>query len=253
MQDLQYLEINLKNLKYNINNLKGLLSKNTMLMAVVKSNAYGHGIVECAKSAVEAGANWLGVVNINEALNLRKNNIKTPILVLGYVDNIDFINAAINNISVSIFDNNQVNYLINNCDKLSKKLKIHIKLETGLNRLGFLVTKNNILDTSKIREIYNNLIKCSNIYIEGLYSHLSSVEEDLYTTHGQNDLFGNVIDDLIKHGIKIPIKHIAASAAAMLLPETHYDMVRCGIAIYGLWPSSEVKKLLYLVTTIPIF
>jgi|GEM_PF-155451 len=255
MNHLKWLEIDLNNLKYNVRNLKLLLEPNVhpgdrraKFMAVVKSNAYGHGMIKCAEMAIGAGADWLGVVNIEEALELRITGSglrKTPILVLGYVDLRDFQVAAENNISVAIVNFDQIKELITNGRKLPANLKIHLKIETGISRLGF--TENEW--PKLIREVMK-LPK--NIIIEGIYSHFASVEEyNLAYARTQIEKFMKfkksyqqsvVSSQRYSASCPEPIFHMAASAAAMILPEAHFDMVRCGIAIYGLWPSKETKK-----------
>lgn len=251
MNNLSYVEINLANLKSNIYNLKSLISKKTKFMAVVKSNAYGHGIVECSKAAIEAGADWLGVVNIGEAILLKQKlkvkNLKfkiqnVSILVLGYVAPEDFKIAAENDISVAIVNWEQMKSLLNGqIVKLLKneRLRIHLKIETGISRLGF--TEN---EWPMLIEEVKKLLK--NIIIEGVYSHFASVEEyDLAYAKKQIEKFKKfkkIFESHMPYTISPkPIYHMAASAAVMILPKSHFDMVRCGISIYGLWPSKEVK------------
>jgi len=258
MKNLQEIQIDLRNLQHNIKRLKSLIKPKTCLarlaskragrrakfMAVVKSNAYGHGMVKCAQAAIEAGADWLGVVNINEALELRNAEVKPPILILGYVEAKDFKTAAENDISVAIVNWEQINYLKTQRSKLKAisknlKLKIHIKIETGISRLGFTEE-----EWPKLINKLKNLPE--NITIEGIYSHFASVEEyDLVYAQKQiiqfekfKKLFESHKPYAISH---MPIFHMAASAATMIMPESHFDMVRCGIAIYGLWPSKETK------------
>jgi len=227
-----YLEINLENLKNNIASLKSLLKPETKFLAVVKSNAYGHGLIQCTKAANEAGADWLGVIAIDEAMTLRDANIHKPILVLGYISPGEARLAANQNISIPIIS-------LEHAQKISeinfdKSLKVHLKIDTGLNRLGL---------SSDAIEAYQLLKTNHNIQIEGIYSHLASVEEnDLDYTKMQIKNFKKQIRELEVIGAKFELKHIAATAATMILPESHFDMVRCGIGIYGLWPSEEIKN-----------
>lgn len=236
-----FLEINLENLKSNIKNLKLLLGPETKFMAVVKSNAYGHGIVECSKAAIEAEADWLGVVRIEEALELRKNNINIPILILGPVEKDSLNNLANNNISVSMFSLDFAKILGEM--KFEKTLKVHLKIETGLNRLGLSPIVGGKLNISEIENAVIALKSNPQIEIEGIYSHTAAVEEDPWHTYGQPELLIDTIKELENRGFQFNLKHIAASAGAILLPQARLDMVRCGIAIYGLWPSKEDKKV----------
>lgn len=233
---LSWVEIDSKAIKYNIRNLSDLTRKRVKFMSVVKSNAYGHGLVEFAKVAVEAGAEYLGVVNIDEALELRKSGIKVPIIVLGYVQPVRAKEAQKNNIEISVVSHEHAVDLIH--QRFSPKLKVHVKVETGINRLG--IQKKNVLS------VFKELSKSKKIEIEGIYSHLASVEENnLDYTGDQFKEFGEILEILKKYNFKIRIKHIAASGANLLFMESHFDIVRCGIACYGLWPSEENKKNFY--------
>jgi alanine racemase len=240
MNNLMWLEINLRSLKKNIKNIKMLLDTRTKFMAVVKSNAYGHGIFECAKAAIEAGADWLGVINIEEALSLRNLGFRNPILVLGYVMPRDMEKAVVYDISVSLTNWEQLSKISAIQFPISKKLKVHLKIETGVSRLGY--TQEN---WDRLIESLNNLPK--NIMIEGIYSHFASVEEyDLTYSKKQMERFLD-FKDLFQDNYKLPIGmpqplyHMAASAPTLIMPESHFDMVRSGIAIYGLWPSLKIR------------
>lgn len=229
MENLAEIEINLENLSQNIKNLKGLIKPKTQFMAVVKSNAYGHGIIEISKAAIEAGADWLGVVNIDEAVELRENNIHKPILILGEVLNDDLRTAANKDISVALISLEKIREVAD--INFDKPLKVHLKIDTGLNRLG--------LEAPEISEAIRILKSHKNIIIEGVYSHLASVEEnDLAYAKFQIKNFKEAIKILKQNDVDNIMKHIAASAATMVLKESHFDMVRCGITIYGLWPAS---------------
>jgi len=230
---LYWLEINKKNIAYNIGNIKSILDPKTRLMVVVKSNAYGHGLVPFAKQAVFNGAEYLGVANIEEALILRQEKIIKPIMVLGYVPIERIPEAAANYIDIPIISPDYAVALIR--QKFLGKLKVHFKVDTGLNRMG--------ISPAGILNIFKELNKYKKIEIVGLYTHLAAVEEsNMDYTAGQFKMFGEVIRNLAKNNIEIPIKHVAASSAAFIFPESHFDMVRMGIAGYGLWPSEENRK-----------
>lgn len=234
---LSWVEINKKNISYNIRNLNSLIRKKVRFMAVVKSNAYGHGLVEFSQEAVRAGVDYLGVVNIDEALNLRNAGIKTPILVLGYMPSTRANEAQKNDIEITVMSHEYAVKLMK--EKIQSKLKVHIKVETGINRLG--IQKQNILS------VFKELSKTKKIDIVGLYSHLASVEENnLDYTAEQFKEFGEIIKALEKYNFKVPMKHIAASGAMLIFAESHFDIVRSGIACYGLWPSEDNKKNFYL-------
>lgn len=228
-----YLEINLENLKNNVKNLKSLLKSETKYMAVVKSNAYGHGLVECAQAASEAGANWFGVVYLDEAMKLRKAGIVKPILMIKSVSVQDARQAANQDISVPIISLVQAHEIAD--IQFDKPLKVHLKIDTGLNRLG--------MENSEIESAVKVLKSNTNIVIEGIYSHLASVEEgDMDYTDFQIKNFNESIKIIEELGYKDIIKHLAATSAILLKPEAHFDMVRCGIGMYGLWPSADNKE-----------
>ncbi len=230
---LTYLEIDLTIIKNNIKNLRYLLSPNIKAMAVIKSNAYGHGIVEVAKSAIEAGCSWLGVVNVKEAMLLRNAGVRSQILVLGYPDFADIQNAAQFSIAVPVVSLKQAEQLSKY--KLSYPLVVHLKVETGINRLG--LKKNEIIKACELLKMNKQIV------IEGLYSHFSSVEEeDIEYSKLQLKRFNEIVKLLEKRKINIRLKHLCATAPGIILDEAHFDMVRLGIGIYGLWPSEKIKK-----------
>ncbi len=230
---LTHVEVDLSKIKQNIKNLKYLIRPETKTMVVVKSNAYGHGIIQVAKTAIEAGANWLGVVNIGEGLRLREAGTRVPILVLGYPGFSQIQHAAQKGIAIPILSIEQAERLASY--KLSYPLVVHLKVETGINRLG--------LQKNEIIKAYNLLKLNKQIVIEGLYSHFASVEEEnINYSQKQIKNFGEVLKELKKKKINIPLKHFSATSAVMILSEAQYDMVRLGIGVYGLWPSEGVKK-----------
>lgn len=232
MRAQNYLEIDTGKLQQNLHNLKNL-AKGKKFLAVVKSNAYGHGLIKASRAFVQAGADWLGVANIFEAFELRQNNILKPILVLNAVAIEDVRLAANQDISVPIFDMEQAKLI--ESITFDKPLKIHIKIETGLNRLGF--------KKEQLSELIEILKHNKNIIIEGIYSHFAAVEEEnIEYAKVQIEEFKESVRIFERLGIKNILKHMAASAATMVLSESHFDMVRCGISLYGLWPSKEIKE-----------
>ncbi len=231
-----WVKIDQQALKKNFQNLSKSLSSNRIKkMAIVKSNAYGHGMLECAKIFSQAGADFLGVDCLEEAQQLREADLKTPVLVLGWTSSETFSFASKNNISVTISSLNSLKQARKITEKNSSKLKIHLKIDTGLHRQGLLIEE---IDTAiKI------LIQAPKIELEGLYSHLSSAENprDILYTQKQTVNFIKVRELFWQNGYK-PICHLSASAASLLYPEINYDMVRFGITLYGLWPSKETEK-----------
>jgi alanine racemase len=206
-------------------------------MAVVKSNAYGHGLVPFSKEVVKQGVKFLGVDSFEEALELRKAGIKTKIMVFGYVSPAFYDEAVGKNISVTISSFPALNALLKVKNKSGKKIKIHLKADTGLGRQGFLMK-----DMPKVLSFFKNKSKTKHIEIEGLYSHLAVGEalEGREYTMLQAEKLEKWHEEFKKLGYK-PLKHISATSSTMFFPELHFDMVRVGIGMYGLWPSPETK------------
>ena len=229
---LSFLEINLKNIAENIKSLKEAISK-AKLMAVVKSNAYGHGLVPVAKTVARAGADYLGVDNIEEGLELRKARIKTPILVFGWPES-DLVEEAIKkDLTLTVFDRDTLRMISKAGLKLRKHCKVHVKVETGMNRYGLMPVE--------VLDFFQYLKRTPKIELEGIYSHFASAESrDKSYTFKQLGAFQKILEELRREKIDIPIKHISNSAATLSMPSAHFDMVRLGITIYGLFPSSEL-------------
>lgn len=233
-----WVEISEKNLKNNLRQFRNLIGEKRKLMAVVKSNAYGHGLVEIAKIAQESEANWLGVDSVDEALELKKNGINLPILILGYTLKSRLKEAVENGFRLTVYNKETIKEISNfrfpifNKDE---KINIHIKVETGTSRQGVL--EENILDFVKF------VGKYSNINIEGISTHYANIEDTTDHSYAQGQLkkFKEIVNLLEKKGYNIPIKHTACSAATVLFPETYFDMVRLGISMYGHWSSRETQ------------
>lgn len=234
---LAWINIDLRAIDHNIKQVKRLLKPATKIMAVVKSNAYGHGIFEVALQAYASGAEILGVVNSAEALDLRKKGVIRPIAVMGAVSKEEMVDLAKHKISFMLY--NRKSFLdAGRAALIAKdKVMVHVKLDTGINRLGFSVDE----AITTIKKI------CRHRYLklEGIYTHLASVEE-LNTSYTKSQLlqFEKLLVKLTKAGIKIdqiPYLSTAASAAAILMPESRYNTIRLGIVMYGLWPSRGVE------------
>ncbi|SHJ86126.1 alanine racemase [Tepidibacter formicigenes] len=231
-----WAEINIDNLKENYRNIKKLLKEDTKICGVVKANGYGHGSIQVAKALIEEGVDYLAVATLEEALELRSDNIKKPILCLGYIQEGDFKLVLNNDIDVTIYSYESAEKLNNLAKENDNIVNIHIKLDTGMSRLGFQIEDKTV---DYIEKIYN----LSNINMVGIYSHFAMADEkDKTFTHMQFEKFEYITKKLEDRGIKIPIKHICNSAGIIDYPDYHLDMVRSGIILYGHYPSDEVKK-----------
>jgi alanine racemase len=223
-----WVEINKKALKSNITQFQKLIGK-TNLMAIVKANAYGHGLVETTNVLNNNGVKHFGVDSIDEAIKLKKAGINSPILILGYTLKSRLKDVVRYGFRQVVYNKETVAIL----GKLNKNIKIHLKVETGTFRQG--IDKNQILNFIKF------IKKFTKIEIEGVYTHFANIEDTTNHDYANKQLnkFKEIIGLLEKNNIHVPIKHIACTAATMLFSETHFDLVRVGIGIYGLWPSRE--------------
>ena len=231
-----WAEIDLDNLSYNLSQIKKLVSDSTEIMAVVKGNAYGHGAVEISKVFLEEGVNKLAVATLSEAIELRNAGIDAEILILGYTPKSQLRSIIKYNITQTIY-NYETAYELSEIGKeMNKTCNIHIKIDTGMSRLGFRTEDEDIKNIIKIS-------KLSNVFIEGIFSHFSTADEsDKLFVEQQYREFILMINKLEKNNLYIPIKHISNSASIIDLPEYNLDLVRPGIILYGLYPSKEVKK-----------
>jgi len=230
-----WLEISRKALKHNVKQFKKIVSKNTKIMAVVKSNAYGHGIVECAKIFKKAGCQWLGTVNLDEAILLRNNGIKGNILVLSYFYSTKLKQAVLQNITLTIYSYSAALTLSKIGKRLHRRVKIHFKVDTGTSRLGIL--------PHKCIPLIKKINKLQNIKLEGIFTHFADAENlDQGFTNKQINQFEILLTKLSERGIEIPIKHLACSAATILNKKSHYDIARLGISLYGLWSIENNNK-----------
>jgi alanine racemase len=222
-------------LQKNIDFIKKIIGKDVIFSSVIKGNAYGHSIEVFVPLAEECGINHFSVFSAAEAVRVKKlAGKKTKILIMGFVDNSEIEWAVKNDIEFFVFDLTRLSESIKAAKKLKKKAKIHIEVETGLNRTGF--DSDELAEAIKI--INENL---SSLSIEGLCTHYAGAESVANYLRIQKQIkkFNKIYKFLLNKGIKPKLKHTACSAAAMTYPETRMDMVRIGIIQYGYWPSKE--------------
>lgn len=231
-----WVEINREKAIHNFLEVRRAVGPNVKVCAVVKADCYGLGAIEMSKMYLENGADMFAVAVIGEAFELRQEIKGKDILVLGYT-NEEFYEDAINeDITLTIYNYEHAVKLNKTAEKLNKTAKIHIKVETGMNRLGFLPTEEN---ADKVAEIS----KLKNIKIIGAFSHQAKADEkDKTTAHMQAGRFIDFMKMLEERNVEIPVKHIANSATIIEMPEYYFDMVRPGIILYGFYPSDEVSK-----------
>lgn len=231
-----WAEINLDNIRFNLSNIKKLLKEETKICGVIKANAYGHGAVKIAEFLQNENIDYLAVARLEEAIELRQNNINLPILCLGYIPEESFEIAIKNNITLTIYSLEGARAINDVSKSINCKALAHIKIDTGMTRLGFLDNKTIIEDIKQIHQL-------DFIEIEGIYTHFATSDElDKEFTYTQVKRFNDIIKKLESVDINIPIKHVSNSAAIIDCKDLNFDMVRCGIALYGHFPSDEVIK-----------
>jgi alanine racemase len=242
-----WIEIDRKAIRHNFSIFKSLISKKAnprlksgriKFMAVVKSNAYGHSLIDFSKEMERLGADFLGVDSILEALALRREGIRAPILVLGYTMPELFANAAKNNISITISTFENLVAALQFRFNLKQPLKIHIKVDTGMHRQGFLA--NDLPSVLKQLEARSYKLKA---IVEGLFTHFAAAKNPAFPKDTNEQLveFRRWVSAFRRAGHR-PIIHAAATAGTILFPESHFDMARIGIGLYGLWPAPEVRE-----------
>ena len=233
-----WAEINLDNLVYNFNTVKSTVANTTKVCCVIKADAYGHHAPTVAKTLENAGADWFAVSNIEEALQLRKSGITLPILILGYTPVECAAILADNNISQCIYSYDYATEMSKAAIKLNSKIKIHIKIDTGMGRLGFQCD-----EAGNYRDEIQKTCELDSLIPEGIFTHFTSADEGesgKEFTENQYKKFSNTIDLLKKRGICFEYKHCANSAATIDHTKYHMNMVRAGIVLYGLSPSDQV-------------
>ncbi|MBI2057522.1 MAG: alanine racemase [Candidatus Yanofskybacteria bacterium] len=226
-----WVEVSKRNLEHNIKTIKSLTG-DKLLMGVVKSNAYGHGLVETAKLFLKYGVDWLGVDNVDEAVLLRKAKINSPVLVLGYTPVALFSLAARYKIKLTLYGEE----IFNQPSKFKKGIDFHLKIDTGMSRQGVLV--------SDLPIFLSNLKNFPEIKIEGVFTHFANADNLSDPSYPRQQLanFREALEIIKRFDITPKIIHAAATTGLFALPEAMFDMVRVGVAFYGLWPSQEFKN-----------
>ncbi|MHB8094372.1 MAG: alanine racemase [Candidatus Aminicenantales bacterium] len=231
-----WIEISRPALAHNLRVFRRLLPPGCRIMAVAKSNAYGHGLYDLVPVLEELGIDAVGVDSIVEAVTLRRKGVRKPILVMGFTLPSRFEDAVRNDVAITISNIENLRALASAAD--GRRIKIHIKVDTGMNRQGFL--------PDQLPELLRFLKKRSGRFaIEGLYTHFAAAKDPRRTdsTEEQIAAFEAAADAFAKEGFK-PIKHACATAGVFNYPGAHYDMARIGIGIMGYWPSPKTKAAL---------
>jgi len=223
-----WVTVDLRAIEKNVSAVKAVAE--IPVMAVVKANAYGHGMIPVAGAALRGGAQWLGVARVEEALELREAKFTCPVLVLGYVPDSRISGAVNNDISLTVWSVDQLKSITSLAGEFILPAKLHLKIDTGMSRLGAQVS-----DALSIAE---RIFTTKSVYLEGLSTHYARAdEEDLSSARNQEHEFNTVVDKLAKAGIKPHLVHAANSAATLFMPDSRFSLIRPGISIYGLQSS----------------
>ncbi|WQT44352.1 alanine racemase [Helicobacter pylori] len=235
-----FVEVNSASLRHNFSTVKSIVPKDAHIMAVVKANAYGAGAIKASEIFLQEGANYLGVATLDEALELRSHFSKTPILILGYSPNSNASMLIDNDLSAMIFSLEQAEIFSQTALKSQKRLKIHLKIDTGMHRLGLEPNFKSIEIIKKIRAL-------KGLEIEGIFTHLSNADAKI-KTHAKNQMkaFNAFLDQLLDQKIEFQYRHAYNSAGILSLcngnENRFLNLYRPGIMLYGFYPSNGMKE-----------
>ena len=245
---LVWAEVDLEAIAHNVSELRGITNPKARLMAVVKANAYGHGMIEIARRALENGADSMGVARIEEGIELRKAGFNESVLIFGYTPPPLAHKLIAFDLTQTVWSYKTAQVLSDVAVSSNKQINVHLKVDTGMGRLGLLpdcrrppATEHNLIGNA-IREA-ESISSLAGLKLEGVYTHFATADSSDKSYAGkQFKIFVDFLNELRRAGMNPPLCHAANSAAIIDMPETHLDMVRAGIAIYGLYPSDEVNK-----------
>lgn len=237
-----YAQVSLGAIAHNYHEIRKQVQGHKVL-CIVKADAYGHGAVRVASMLQQEGADYFAVATADEAVELRLHGIETPILILGYVEKDDVYKILAYHITVPIYDYETAKIYSDAAIKAGKKIKIHIKVDTGMTRLGFQTT-----DMEQCLSEIQRAVSLEGLETEGLFTHFAISDETKGKEYTAMQLkrFQTVSDGLEKAGIPIPIRHCANSGAILQYPDTYFDMVRAGIILYGYYPDHTTEKTIDL-------
>jgi alanine racemase len=230
-----WIEISRSALVNNVKQLRTLLTPPCLLMGVVKANAYGHGAVATSQIMVEAGVDRLAVATLDEALELRAGGLTVPILVLGYTPGELALKAVEHEITLAVVDLNTAAEIAGAAQALGKIARVHLKVNSGMNRLG--------VPADGVVPLLEAMARMEGLEVEGIFTHFATSDTDRAYADEQFGIFRRSLEEATAAGLRPPIAHAANSAATLTMPHTHLDMVRSGIALYGLDPDVDDTPL----------
>ncbi len=230
-----YAKVDLDVIRDNLIALMKNTEEGTKVCAVLKTDGYGHGAVPIAR-AIQDIVWGYAVATLDEALNLRLNQVREPILVLGYIPWNRFSEAVKEEIRVTVFEKEQAKRLSEAAQKLGKKAYVHIKVDTGMGRIG-------LFPDEKSKKVIKDISDLPFLQLEGIFTHMATADmKDKTAAQKQVRIFKEFISEMKKEGIRFPICHCSNSAGIIEMKDAHMDMVRAGISLYGFYPSEEVRK-----------
>ncbi|MER3460655.1 MAG: alanine racemase [candidate division GAL15 bacterium] len=230
-----WVEVDLDAVRANVRATLGVLRGPTQLMAVVKADAYGHGAVPVARAALEAGATWLGVALPEEALQLRGAGLDCPVLVFGFSPPEAVVEGASRRVSFTVFSHQSLRAVVEASSRSPVGVTVHLKVDTGMTRVGF--------PPEEAVQVADLISQTPGLHLEGVYTHFASADTDRAFTEAQLRCFLKAVQALRARGHHVPFVHAANSAATFSLPVSHLDLVRVGIALYGLSPGVPTPAL----------
>jgi len=226
-----------------VREIRRITNPKASVMVAVKANAYGHGIIEVARQAVKSGADALGVARISEGIRLRKAGIDVPVLIFGYTVPSEAVRLYEFDLIQTVYSYETARALSDTASSLNIKINIHLKVDTGMGRLGLLPDIRCAAPVNSAVEEVKSIAGLSNLKLEGIFTHFATADwPDKSYAEKQFQIFLNFLDQLHKAGLEFSVKHAANSGAIIDMPQTHLDMVRAGVSIYGLYPSDEIDK-----------
>jgi alanine racemase len=226
-----WIEVDKDAIAYNVRRMKEIIGPDVTMMAIVKANAYGHGAIAVSSTALHNGANYLGVASVNEAIDLREAAINAPILVLGYTPPWSAAQIIRYSLTLTIYDIEVARSFDRAAREMNATINVHIKVDTGMSRLGLL--------PDQVTPFFRSLRNLRNLNIEGIFTHFSSSEDDPDYTRDQLKTFQDTLNPLKAAGYQFKYIHAANTAAALSLPESYFTMVRVGIGMYGIDPGID--------------
>ncbi|MBP1769522.1 MAG: alanine racemase [Candidatus Aminicenantes bacterium] len=232
-QPIERVEIAKRALVGNIGEFRRLIGPRRKFLAVVKANAYGHGLLEVAGIAVAAGVDWLGVNSVEEGTALRRAGIEAPVLVLGYAPFDSLEEAVAGDLRLTVYNRETIVRLAVLAVRLHRTVRLHIKVETGTWRQG--------VDPKDLAAFVRDIRSRPGLAVEGLSSHFANIEDTTKHDYPRRQLavYRSAIRDLEAGGPRIPLRHMSCTASTILFPEPGFNLARVGIGLYGLWPSKE--------------